>query len=179
MQGIATIMATIAFIVCVIKIVVEPDNKHRQIKIIKNILTAYVLVILTFSIIEIPKYYYGTNIGITDSEFAEMTFADIRDKDVQGRETININGKWYVITDTNEKLGALTGDSKLSVVTNFGMYSTGCVVENVSVLRKFSESQGFFKGYYAEIHYFRDSNGYIFPKDTTSSSGYDSLNILS
>lgn len=150
-----------------IKIVIEPEEKHRQIKVLRNILTAFVLVILTFSIIEIPQYYYGTEVSIADSEFAEMTFADIKDKDIQGRETININGKWYVVTDTNEKLGALTGDSKLSVVTDFGLYSVDKVVENVSVLRKFSECQGFFKGYYAEIWYFRDSSGFIFSNGTT------------
>lgn len=125
------------------------------------------LVVVTFSIIEIPQYYYGSDVSIVDGGIAEMTFADIVDKDCQGRETINIDGKWYVVTGTNEKLGALTGDSKLSVVTNFGLYSSDKVVEGVSVLRKFSECQGFFKGYYAEKCYYRDSNGHIFPANTT------------
>lgn len=167
LQGISTVLATIAFTVIVIKIVIEPETRHKQIKVLRNVLIAFVLVILTFSIIEIPQYYYGTQISIVDSEFAEMTFADIKDKDVQGRETINIDGKWYVVTDTNQKLGALTGDSKLSVVTNFGLYSSDKVVENVSVLRKFSECQGFFKGYYAEIYYYRNEEGLIFSANTT------------
>ena len=76
-------------------------------------------------------------------------------------------GKWYVVTDTNMKIGALTDNDSLDNVTSFGLYSTGKVVENVSFLRLFSESQGTFKGYFADIKYYRDSDGMIFPRDTT------------
>ena len=65
------------------------------------------------------------------------------------------------------KIGALTDNDSLDNVTSFGLYSTGKVVENVSFLRLFSESQGTFKGYFADIKYYRDSDGMIFPRDTT------------
>ena len=36
-------------------------------------------------------------------------------------------------------------------------------IENISVLRLFSECQGTFKGYFADYAYYRDGDGYIFP----------------
>lgn len=41
------------------------------------------------------------------------------------------------------------------------------MVENVSYLRLFNDCQGFWKGYYADIAYYRDSEGFIFPSSFT------------
>ncbi len=165
LQSMSIVLATIAFIVIMIKIVVEPDNKHRDIKILKNVLIAFVLVVVTLSIIEMPQYYYGNDVSIVDGGMAEMTFADIVDKDCQGRETVNVDGKWYVVTDKDKTLGAMSGGAELETVGNAGMYNV--TISGISVLRKYSECQGFFKGYFAEIHYYRDSDGFVFPASMT------------
>ena len=160
-------IAGITFIVFMIKIAIEPEYKEKYIKYTKHLLMATVLITLSFSLIDIPKKYYGDNMQIVDETVSKTTIAELKDKDCQNRETINIDGKWYVVTDTNMKIGALTDNDSLDNVTSFGLYSTGKVVENVSFLRLFSESQGTFKGYFADIKYYRDSDGMIFPRDTT------------
>ena len=165
LQGLSTVLATIAFTVVIIKIVVEPETKHRQIKILKNILIAFILIILTLSIIEIPQYYYGSQVGIVEGGNADLTFADIKDKDCQNRETVNIDGKIYVVTDTDKKIASLKENEPFEQA--FGIYIGAKTLENVSFLRLFNECQGLFKGYYAEIHYYRDSDGYIFPVSMT------------
>ena len=76
-------------------------------------------------------------------------------------------GYYYRITDTGKKLGALTDGDTLDNVSTIGFYDTGKVVENVSFLRLFSECQGTFKGYFADIIYYRDQDGMIFSRDTT------------
>ena len=102
---------------------------------------------------------------VTDGQIASMTIDKIEDKDCQGREVVNINGKRYVVTDTNKKIAALTDSESLH--NAFGLYSTGKVVENVSFLRPFNDCQGFWKGYYAKIEYYRDADGFIFPSTST------------
>lgn len=146
-----------------IKMGVDPDNKSRYIKLAKNTIIASVLITLSLTLLEIPKDYFGSPIGIADETTSDITFAKIEDKDCQGREVVNIDGKRYVVTDTGMKLGALTDNDSLDNVTTMGFYDTGKVVENVSFLRLFSECQGTFKGYFADISYYRDAEGFIFP----------------
>lgn len=160
-------IAGITFIVFMIKIAIEPEYKEKYIKYTKHLLMATVFITLSLSLVNIPKHYYGDSMQIVDSKVSETTIAELKDKDCQGRETINIDGKWYVVTDTNMKIAGLTDKDTLDNVTNFGFYSTGKVVENVSFLRLFSECQGTFKGYFADIVYYRDSDGMIFSRDTT------------
>lgn len=153
----------------------DPDNKARYIKLAKHTVIASILITLSLTLLEIPKSYFGTPIGIADEETSDITFAKIEDKDCQGREVVNIDGKRYVVTDTNKKIAALTDDESLHDA--FGLYSTGKVVENVSYLRPFNDCQGFWKGYYAEIEYYRDSDGFIFPSYFTYSqyTGYKGM----
>lgn len=146
-----------------IKMGVDPDNKSRYIKLAKNTIIASVLITLSLTLLEIPKDYFGSPIGIADETTSDITFAKIEDKDCQGREVVNIDGKRYVVTDTGMKLGALTDNDSLDNVSTMGFYDTGKVVENVSFLRLFSECQGTFKGYFADISYYRDAEGFIFP----------------
>lgn len=162
-------MAGATFVVLMIKIAIEPEYKARYLKLTKHLLIATILVTISVSLVEIPKYYYGSHVSIVDNEKSKTTIAELKDKDAQGRETINIDGKWYVVTDTGMKLGALTNDGALLNVTTMGLYDTGKVIENVSFLRLFSESQGTFKGYFANIVYYKDQDGLIFPVETTYS----------
>ena len=152
-------------IILLIKMSIEPDNKAKYLKLIKNIVIASILITLSLTLLQIPKDFFGEAVGIADEGTADVTFAKIEDKDCQGRETVNIDGKRYVVTDTGKKIAALTDDEPLHEA--FGLYSTGKVVENVSYLRPFNDCQGFWKGYYAEIEYYRDSDGFIFPSSFT------------
>ena len=146
---------------------IEPDNKAKYIKLIKNTIIASILITLSLSILQIPKEFFGETVGVADEGTADVTFAKIEDKDCQGRETVNIDGKRYVVTDTGKKIAALSENESLHEA--FGLYSADKVIENVSYLRPFNECQGFWKGYYADIEYYRDEDGFIFPASFTYS----------
>ena len=148
-----------------IKIAVDPDGKSRYIKLAKNTIMASVLITLSLSLLEIPKSYFGAPIGVADETTSEVTFAKIEDKDCQGREVVNIDGNRYVVTDVNKTIAALTDNQPLREA--FGLYSTGKMVQNVCYLRPFNDCQGFWKGYYADIEYYRDADGFIFPSTLT------------
>lgn len=160
-------IASIGFIVLMIKIAIEPEMKAKYLKLTKHLLIATVLITVSLSLVEIPKYYYGSEISIVDNEQSATTIAELKDKDCQGRETINIDGKWYVVTDTEWKIEALTEEGILvkkyqtpsGMEIGVGKYE----INNVDVLRLFSECQGTFKGCFADISYYRDSDGFIFP----------------
>ena len=162
-------IAGITFVALMVKIAVEPEMKSKYLKLTKHLLMATILITVSLSLVEIPKHYYGSTVSIVENKEAETTIAELKDKDCQGRETINVDGKWYVVTDTGMKIGALTENDSLDNVTTVGFYDTGKVVENVSFLRLFSESQGTFKGYFADIVFYRDQDGLIFSRDTTYS----------
>ena len=162
----------ITFLILMIKMGTDPDNKQINIKLAKNTIIASVLITLSLSLLQIPKDYFGNAIGVADEGTGDVTFAKIEDKDCQNREVVNINGKRYVVTDTGKTIAALTDGESLREA--FGLYSSGKVVENVCYLRPFSDCQGFWKGYYADISYYRDSDGFIFPSSFTYSqyTGY-------
>ena len=162
-------IAGVTFVALMVKIAVEPEMKSKYLKLTKHLLMATILITVSLSLVEIPKHYYGSTVSIVENKEAETTIAELKDKDCQGRETINVDGKWYVVTDTGMKIGALTENDSLDNVTTVGFYDTGKVVENVSFLRLFSESQGTFKGYFADIVFYRDQDGLIFSRDTTYS----------
>ncbi len=160
-------LAGVAFIMLMIKTATDPECKSKYLKLTKHLLMATILITVSVSLVEIPKHYYGSQVAIVDNEKSATTIAELKDKDCQGRETINIDGKWYVVTDTGMKIGGLTDNDSLDNVTTVGFYDIGKVVENVSFLRLFSECQGTFKGYFADIIYYRDQDGMIFSRDTT------------
>lgn len=162
-------IAGISFIAIMIKIATEPEMKSKYLKITKHLLIATILITVSLSVVEIPKKYYGSKIEIVDDGTANATIADLKDADCQGRETVNVNGRWYVVTDSGKKLGALTEGDSLDDVSVVGFYDTGKVVENVSFLRRFSECQDFWKGYFSETVYYRDADGLIFSRDSTYS----------
>lgn len=47
---------------------VEPDNKLKYVKLLKNTIIASVLITLALSLLEIPKSYFGTPVGIAVKE---------------------------------------------------------------------------------------------------------------
>lgn len=173
MKNLGIAIAGITFIVLMIKMSIDPDNKGKYLKLTKHVLIASVLVTLSLTLIEIPKYYFGSTIEITDGQVTDMTIDKIEDKDCQGREVVNIDGKRYVVTDSNVKLTAITDTSGFMQVlktpagieTAKGRY----ILENCCILRAFSECQGTFKGYFADIQYYRDAEGTIFPATSTYS----------
>ncbi len=165
MRNLGIAIAGVTFIILMIKVGTDPDNKAKYLKLAKHVIIATILITLSLTLVEIPKYYFGSTVEITDGQLADMTIDKIEDKDCQGREVVTINGKRYVVTDTNKKIAALTDDEALHDA--FGLYSTAKVVENVSYLRPFGDCQDFWKGYYADIEYYRDADGFIFPSSYT------------
>lgn len=164
-------IAGITFIVLMIKIVTEPEYKAKYLKVTKHLLMATILITVSLSLIDIPKRYYGDEIEIVDSQESETTIAELKDKDCQDREVINVDGKWYVVTDRGWKLYKYYGqdDSAMSHAYMLNVYST-VAVENVDALRLFSKCQGNTKGFFADIDYYRDSDGFIFPSNYSYSS---------
>lgn len=167
MRNVGITIGGITFLIFMIKMAVDCDNKARYIKLAKHTIIASILITLSLTLLEIPKNYFGNPIGIADDNISNITFAKIEDRDCQNRETINIDGKRYVVTDSNKKIAALTDNEMLHEA--FGLYSSDKVIENVCYLRAFNESQGFWKGYYADIVYYRDADGFIFPSSYTYS----------
>ncbi len=152
-----------------IKIGIDPDNKAKYIKLTKHVIIATVLITISLTLIEIPKYYFGSSVEVTDGQVSDMTIGKIEDADCQGRETINIDGRRYVVTDINVKLSALKDNQAFIKVIQTSNELGERQLQNCSILRAFSECQGAFKGYFAEIKFFRDSDGMIFPVTTTYS----------
>lgn len=171
MRNLGITIAGITFVILIIKMSIDPDSKAKYLKLTKHVLIATILITLSLSLIEIPKYYFGSTVEITDGQITDMTIGKIEDKDCQGRETVNIDGKIYVVTDTNIKLRAISENEILleSTSTQFGVeIGVGdCIIENCSKLKLFSECQGTFKGFFADTKYYRDSEGTIFPVGTT------------
>ena len=54
---------------------VEPDNKLKYVKLLKNTIIASILITLALSLLEIPKSYFGTPVGIADEGTSDITFA--------------------------------------------------------------------------------------------------------
>ena len=156
-----------AFIILMLKMVTEPEYKERYVKLTKHLLIATILITVSLSFIDLPKQYYGSKVEIVDDIKAETTIKELKDKDCQNRETLNVDGRWYVVTDRGMKIAGLTDNDSLDNVTYVGFYSTGKVIENVCFLRSFSDCQGITKGCFADIKYYRDSDGLIFPRDYT------------
>lgn len=165
LRNVGITIGGITFLIFMIKIGVDPDNKSKYIRLAKHTVIASVLITLSLSLLEIPKGYFGSPVGIADENVGEVTFGKIEDKDCQGREVVNIDGRRYVVTDTNKKIASLKDTESLREA--FGLYSAGKVVENVCYLRPFSDCQGFWKGYYADIEFYRDADGFIFPSSFT------------
>lgn len=167
LKAIGISIAGISFIILMIKIAVEPEMKAKYLKLTKHLLIATILVSVSLSLVNIPKAYYGDKVAIVDEKETKSTVGELKDKDCQGRETLNINGKWYVVTDWGKKIAGINDNDSLDDVSFVGIYSEGKVVNNVCFLRLFSESQGTFKGYFADVKYYRDSDGFIFSRDCT------------
>lgn len=172
-------VAGITFIIFMIKIAIEPEMKSKYLKLTKHLLIATVLITVSLSLVEIPKHYYGSTITIVDNKESQTTIAELKDKDCQDRECVNIDGKWYVVTDTDKTLYNYYGmaDSVMPMSSGYklNVYST-VALKNVDVLRLFSKCQGTFKGYFADVEYYRDADGFIFSAEYNYSQYEDSKN---
>lgn len=168
-MGIA--IAGVTFIILLIKMSTEPDEKGKYVKLIKHLLIATILITLGLSIVNIPKFYFGSTAEIVDNQKTELTIGDAVDKDCQNRETVNVEGKVYVVTDTSMKLVANEEEGKFTKVLHSSSTTVSdsekYTIANCSVLKPFSECQGTFKGFFAAADYYRDSDGLIFPADYT------------
>lgn len=166
-------MAGITFVIFMIKIATEPEMKSKYLKLTKHLLIATILITVSLSLVEIPKHYYGSVVSIVDNQESETTIAELKDQDCQGRECVNIDGKWYVVTDTGWNIESLSEDTimvkKYQTLAGYEYGLGKYEIDNVSVLRLFSECQGTFKGFFADIAYYRDSDGFIFSATSTYS----------
>lgn len=158
-------IAGVMFVILMIKTATDTDNKVKHLKLTKHLIIATVLITLSLTLVEIPKHYFGSTVEITNGGSSEMTIGKIEDKDCQGREVVNIDGRRYVVTDTNKKIVSMSEDEALSEA--YGINIGGNMIENVSYLRQFGECQGIWKGFYAKVEYYRDSEGCIFPSKST------------
>lgn len=165
LRNVGITIGGITFLIFMIKIGVDPDSKGRYIKLARNTVIASILITLSLTLLEIPKDYFGSPVGVADEGISEVTFSKIEDKDCQSREVVNIDGKRFVVTDVNKKLVSVSDNETLTEAA--GINVGGKFIENVSYLRPFNECQGFFKGFYSKIEYFRDADGYIFPSSFT------------
>lgn len=157
------------FVILMIKLGVDPDNKAKYIKLTKHLIIATALITISLTLVEIPKYYFGSSVEVTDGQVTDMTIGKIEDTDCQGRETINIDGRRYVVTDINVRLSTIREDQFFAKVIPTKKELDKYDLDNCCILRPFSECQGTFKGYFAKIQYYRDSDGMIFPIKTTYS----------
>ena len=160
-------VAGITFVVFMIKIAISPEEKGRYIKYTKHLLVATILITISLSLVDIPKHYYGSVVEIVDNEVSETTIAEIKDRDCQNRETIKLDGKWYVVTDNKRRITANSDNDEFYDVTPTLFVDEERLLENIEFIRLFSECQGTFKGYFAKVWYYRDSSGLIFPADYT------------
>ena len=110
MRNVGITIGGITFLIFIIKIGIDPEEKARYIKLAKHTIIACILITLSLTLLEIPKDYFGTPGGVADETISEVTFAKIEDKDCQGREVVNIDGKRFVVTDTNKKLASVSDD---------------------------------------------------------------------
>lgn len=168
LRNIGIVIAGATFIVLVLKMVIDPENRQKYIKLNKNLIIATVLVTLALSLTQIPKGYFGDTVKITDDVLADMTFEKIVDKDVQGREVLEVNGQWYVVTDTDKSVIGMHGYTDMIttvIVVNLQqdgkLDKTDIMGSGVDYLRLFSKCQGTFKGYFATIEYLRLQNDEI------------------
>ena len=166
LRNLGIAIAGITFIILVIKMATETDNKAKYIRLIKHTIIATILITIVLTLIEIPKNYFGDKVEITDGQLADITIGKIEDKDCQGREVVNIDGRRYVVTDTNVTLTAISEGSQL---VSGSLITTQYKLESCCILKSFSECQGTFKGFFANIQYYRDSTGIIFPATATYS----------
>lgn len=167
-------IAGITFIVFMIKMAIEPEQKSKYLKLTKHLMIATVLITISLSILEIPKQYYGDSIEIVDNQEAEATVEELHDEDCQGRETVKVDGSWYVVTNSGWTLYKSYGQDNMPMSRAYALNIYATVgVENVDVLRPFSDCQGTTKGAIADISYYRDSEGFIFPANYSYSAYID------
>ena len=153
-----------------IKIATDPDNRPKYVKLTKNVLIATVLITISLTLVEIPKSYFGSTVEVTDGKIASVTIDKIEDKDCKGREVVNIDGKRFVVTKSNATISSLSEKTLfMEILSENQIIKKEYTLYNCSILKNFSECQGTFKGYFADIKYYRDSDGLIFPATSTYS----------
>lgn len=162
LQWIAGISCVVSILISIFKIVTEEDTRGTYIIRIKHSLIALVL-IFTISIIInlVPTYFTNANIGIgkIDKNNKALMISDsVEDKDSQKREIVYIAGQKCVVTDVNQELFyKKNGDDITFTPFPFMAKNTGIKVD---IIRKFSSSQGIFKGVDSQIVAYRVTTGH-------------------
>lgn len=77
MKNVGITIGGITFLIFIIKMGIDPDGKTRYIKLAKHTVIASILITLSLTLLEIPKDYFGSPIGIADDKVGEVTFAKI------------------------------------------------------------------------------------------------------
>ena len=58
LRNIGIAIGSVTFLILLIKMSIEPDNKMKYIKLAKNTIIASILITISLSILEIPKSYF-------------------------------------------------------------------------------------------------------------------------
>lgn len=64
LRNVGIAVGGITFIILLIKMSTEPDNKARYIKLAKNTIIASVLITISLTLLQIPKDFFGAPVGI-------------------------------------------------------------------------------------------------------------------
>lgn len=153
---ISGIVCTVSILICLIKMLTTEDSSTYKSKI-KNSLIALVLISSICVFINVFGNYFNTSemgIGKTNKEIGMLGDSSlVSDKDIQEREIVVINNIKYVVTDRNVKLHKRTGDGK--ILQGVGTPPNDQYLGEYDILRLYSESQDFYKGYFAEKKFYR------------------------
>jgi len=134
MQILTATFCGLIFVVSIISIILNPTDESVLKKYKKRMINAgvfMVLVLMIFPIKDTITNYFGTDVGIGNIEAVNATFADVKDKDCQGRETVVIDGKLYVVTDK---------DKYIYMMPSYLASETGMVVAKLQLEGKLDKS---------------------------------------
>lgn len=133
-------------------------KKHKS-RII-HALIFMVLVIVIFPIKDLVIIYFGDDVGVGEIEAVDPVFAKVTDKDCQDRETIRLDGKYYVVTDTDKYSSQIDSwNANYGTLLESYLFQSGQVSSmtgnKFDFIRPFDDCQGWFKGFYADVVYVR------------------------
>ena len=77
MRNVGITIGGVTFLIFMIKMGIDPDGKARYIKLARNTIIASILITLSLTLLEIPKTYFGSQIGVADEGTSDITFSKI------------------------------------------------------------------------------------------------------
>lgn len=161
------ILCALSILISLLRMFTTEEGENYKIKI-KNSIVAFTLVSSICVFINLFSGYFDTaemGIGTTDKEIGMLgDSAVISDKDVDEREIIIINNIKYVVTDRNVNIAKNNDTGEITFIdplrdsgikTFFNIVINEKVEGTYDVLRLYSESQDFYKGYFATVRFYR------------------------